>query len=51
MLQTKFNLDYEMEKKKKNKKNNYPMHVRQSRGVQCRLRCHMGALPLSKKVK
>ena len=47
MLQTEFNLDYEMEKKK----NNSPMHVPQSRGVRCRRRCYMGALPLSEKVK
>ena len=37
MMQTEFNIDYEMEKK-----NNYPMHVPRSRGVRCRRRCHMG---------
>ena len=35
----------------KKKTNNYPMHVPRSRGVQCRRRRHMGALPLSAKVK
>ena len=45
---TKFSLDYEIEKKKTN---NYPMHVPRSRDVRCRRRCHMGALPLSAKVK
>ena len=29
--------------------NNYPMHVPWSRGVRCRRRSHMGALPLSEK--
>ena len=33
------------------KPNNYPLHVPQSRGVQCRRHRHMGALPLSAKVK
>ena len=33
------------------KPNNYPMHVSRSRGVRCRRRRHMGALPLSAKVK
>ena len=47
MMQTEFSLDYEMEKKT----NNYPMHVPRSRGVRCCRRCHMGALPLSTKVK
>ena len=37
--------------KMKKKKNNYPMHVPRSRGVRCSRRCHMGALPLSEKVK
>ena len=43
---TKFSVDYEMKKK-----TNYPMHVPRSRGVRCRRRCHMGALPLICKSK
>ena len=35
----------------KKKTNNYPMHVPRSQGVRCRRRYHMGALPLSAKVK
>ena len=46
-MQTEFSLDYEMGKKT----SNYPMHVPRFRDVRCRHRCHMGALPLSAKVK
>ena len=47
-MQTEFNLDKNIKNIYK-KKNTYPMHVSQSRGVRCRRRCHMGTLPLSEK--
>ena len=43
-MQTEFNLDYEMEKKKQ-----LPYARATVPGVRCRCRCHMGGLPLSKK--